>query len=102
MWKDGFFGRKITRYICVSKSQGRPEYVISAIQIIPDKEMPPEGFSLIQHTVDTNQKAMRKKQLCYALGHYRSNVDSIVEIAIFSKLSTKDIVNGFCSVGYVT
>ena len=79
--------------------------MISAIQIIHDKEMPPEGFSLIQQTADTNQKAFQKKQLCYKLGHHRSNVESIVEVAILSKLKSSgstygsDLASGFDIVG---
>jgi ESCRT-I complex subunit MVB12 len=86
LWRDGFFGKRITRYVCVSKSQGRPEHVISAIQILHDRELPPEGFSLIQQTVDSSQKAFKKKQLCFKLANIRSNCESIVEMVAYSKL----------------
>ncbi|CAG7720219.1 unnamed protein product [Allacma fusca] len=85
LWKDGFFGRRVTRYVCISKSQGRPEHVIAAVQIINDRELPPEGFSIIQSTVDTTQKPFQKKQLCFKLAHFRTNAESIIDIMILSK-----------------
>lgn len=37
----------------ISKSQGRPEHVIQDVQILQEKELPPEGFSLVQQTTGT-------------------------------------------------
>jgi ESCRT-I complex subunit MVB12 len=98
LWKDGFFGRRITRYICVSKSQGRPEHVVHSIQILQDKDLPPEGYSLVQQTVDTNQRAFKKKQLAFKLVHFRSNVESLMEVIILNKLKTT-LPEGFDHVG---
>jgi ESCRT-I complex subunit MVB12 len=100
LWKDGFFGKRITRYICVSKSQGRPEHVVHSILILQDKELPPEGYSLVQQTVDSNQRAFKKKQLAFKLVHFRSNVESLIEIIILNKLKTT-LPEGFDHVGYV-
>lgn len=61
----------MTRYLCISKSQGRPEHVIQQILILNEKEFPPEGFSVVQQTTDTNTKAFKKKQLCFKQTHFR-------------------------------
>lgn len=97
LWKDGFFGRRVTRYLCVSKSQGRPEHVIESIRVLHDREVIPEGFSVIHQTVDTSQKAFKKKHICYKLAHFRTNVDSITEVIILSKLKTPP--DGFEHIG---
>jgi len=97
LWRDGFFGKRITRYVCVSKSQGKPEHVVQAIQILHDRELPAEGFSLIQQTVDSSQKVFKKKQMCFKLANMRSNCDSVVEIVAFSKL--KSPPDGFEHIG---
>jgi len=90
LWRDGFFARKVTRYLCISKSQGRPEHVVSDVQVIHERDLPPEGYSLIQSTVDTSQKAFQKKQLCCKVAHYRTNVESIVDIILLTKPKPPD------------
>jgi ESCRT-I complex subunit MVB12 len=98
LWKDGFFGRRVTRYVCVSKTQGRPEHVVQSIQILYDKDLAPEGHSPIVQTADTAQRAFKKKQLCFKVAHFRSNCESIAEIVILSKLKTPP--DGFDHIGY--
>ena len=75
----------MTRYVCISKSQGRPEHVISAIQILGERDLPPEGFSILQSTVDTHQKPFQKKQLAFKLAHFRTNAESVTDIIILYK-----------------
>jgi ESCRT-I complex subunit MVB12 len=81
----------------VSKSQGRPEHVIQSIQILHDKELPPEGFSVIQQTTDTSQKAFKKKLLCFKYAHFKVNVESIVDVIIVNKL--KNPPDGYEHIG---
>lgn len=99
LWKDGFFSRRITRYVCLSKTQGRPEHIVESILILHDKEFPPEGYSIIASTSDTNTKAFKKKQICYKLTPFKSNSDSIVDVIILSKL--KNPPDGYDHVGDV-
>lgn len=61
--------------------------------------MPPEGYSLLQQTVDSSQKPFKKKHLCFKLVHYRSNVDSIIELIILNKLKAT-LPDGFDHIGY--
>lgn len=53
-WKESvFIGRKITRYLCLSKSEGISDYIIVNIDIINEKESPPDGYCLISKTIDS-------------------------------------------------
>jgi len=52
-WKESvFIGRKITRYLCLTKTEGTSDYIIVNIDIINEKEAPPDGYCLISKTVD--------------------------------------------------
>jgi len=88
LWKDGIFGRRVTRYACLSKTQGKPEHIIEDIQIIHERELPPQGFSVLQQTSDTNQKSFKKKLLCFKPTHFRQNVESVVDMIVLSKLKS--------------
>uniref|UniRef100_T1J7R7 Multivesicular body subunit 12A n=1 Tax=Strigamia maritima TaxID=126957 RepID=T1J7R7_STRMM len=86
LWKDGFFGRKITRYLCISKTEGQTQYIVEDIAVINEKEPPPEGFTLLSHTLDTEQKAMRKKQLCYKLVSRKDATQAVTDVIVLSKI----------------
>lgn len=101
LWKDGLFSRRVTRYVCLSKTQGRPEHVLESLLILPDKEFPPEGYSIISNTSDSNSKAFKKKQLCYRLTPFKSQADSIVDVIILSKLKGASGPDSYESVGDV-
>jgi len=88
LWKDGIFGRRVTRYVCLSKTQGKPDHIIEDLKIIHERDLPPQGFSVLQHTSDTNQKSFKKKLLCYKPTHFRQNVDSVVDVVVLSKLKS--------------
>lgn len=56
LWKDSsFFGRKCTRYLCLSKTEGDINNVIKSLNVIPEKEFPPVGSNTIHKTVDSGQ-----------------------------------------------
>lgn len=53
-WKETVFtGRKITRYLCISKTDGISDYILVNIDIINEKEGPPDGYCLISRTIDS-------------------------------------------------
>ena len=55
LWREsGLFIKKKSRYICFSKTEGLRHSIIEKISIIDEREPPPEGFSMISHTVDTS------------------------------------------------
>jgi len=100
LWKENvIFGRRTGRYLCISKSEGVPEYIIEHLKIIGEKETPPQGYSLLSRTYDTEQKAWRKKQLCYKLARKGNVKTAVTEIVLCSK--TKLAPDGYTSAGEI-
>lgn len=82
------FGKKNTRYLCISKTEGLPNFVLEKIRIIGIGEnMANEGFISITHTSDSNQKAWRKKQLVYKLSKTELVQECITDIIVLHKYS---------------
>ncbi|KAL3260865.1 hypothetical protein MRX96_046233 [Rhipicephalus microplus] len=52
LWKDRFFGRRITRYICYSKAHHAE--CVQSLLVVADKEVPPEGCIVMNSTKDTD------------------------------------------------
>ncbi|KAF2894345.1 hypothetical protein ILUMI_11823 [Ignelater luminosus] len=99
LWREGsFLKRKTERYLCLSKTQGLPGYVVEDIVVINDK-IPPEGFCFLTRTVDTEQKALRKKQLCYRLAPRKSAQLAVTDIIVCSRL--KKAPEGFSLAGEI-
>lgn len=44
--QNGLFGKKSTHYICLSKSEGVPGYVMDGVMVIGEREAAPAGFSV--------------------------------------------------------
>jgi ESCRT-I complex subunit MVB12 len=56
LWRDGsFFGKKMTRYICLSKTEGISDFIVDSVAVINEKEIPPEGYALITRTADSGE-----------------------------------------------
>lgn len=56
LWREAsFFGKKLTRYICLSKTEGITDYIVESVAIINEKEVPPDGYALITRTSDTGE-----------------------------------------------
>ncbi len=45
--KDGFFAKRVTRYLCLSKTEGPPGFVIDSLCIINERDSPPTEFILL-------------------------------------------------------
>ncbi|CAB3371488.1 Hypothetical predicted protein [Cloeon dipterum] len=102
LWKDGFFGRKVTRYLCLSKKQGLPglsDYIVESIAVVNDKEVPPDGYTLLPRTIDSEQKAWRKKQLCYRLSKRSLTSNLVTDVIVLSKM--KKAPEGFTLAGEI-
>lgn len=118
LWKDGFFSKRITRYLCISKTEGPSGFVIDSLCITNDKDAPPNGYVLLSKTYGTGkinnkfnensfftylflaeQKAWRKRQLSYRLSEKHSVFLAITDIIILSK--TKKAPEGFTMAGEV-
>lgn len=105
LWREtGLFIKKKGRYICFSKTEGLPHCIVEDITIINEREMPPEGYSIISHTVDSMQKAWRKKQLCYKIKNKDLCSKAVTDIIICSRIvhkASKMAPNGFAAAGVI-
>ncbi|XP_018320101.1 multivesicular body subunit 12B-like [Agrilus planipennis] len=101
LWREGSFLKinKTARYLCLSKTEGIPGFVVQEVSIINEKAAPPEGYSLLYKTVDTDQKAWRKKQLCYKLASLNSTSSAVTDIIVCSRL--KKAPEGFDLAGEI-
>ncbi|KAF4520159.1 hypothetical protein B566_EDAN008977 [Ephemera danica] len=99
LWKDGFFGRKVTRYLCLSKKTGLPDYIVESIAVVSDKEIPPDGYTLLPRTIDSEQKAWRKRQLCYRLSRRSLAACSVTDVIVLSRM--KKAPDGFSLAGEI-
>uniref|UniRef100_A0A182M5C0 Multivesicular body subunit 12A n=1 Tax=Anopheles culicifacies TaxID=139723 RepID=A0A182M5C0_9DIPT len=87
LWREKMLiGKRTTRYLCQSKSEGLPGYIVETLKIINEKETIPEGFSQLTRTADTEQKAWRKKQLVYRLAKKGSTKQAVTDIILCSRL----------------
>jgi ESCRT-I complex subunit MVB12 len=93
------FGKRNTRYLCISKTEGLPNFVLEKIRIIGNNEnLANEGFISIKSTADTNQKAWRKKQLVYKLSKTENVTECITDIILMTK-NNRQPPEGFTYLG---
>lgn len=87
LWKETSFFHRITRYLCISKSEQIADYIVEDIRIVNEKESLPIGYSMIPKTMDTDLKAWRKRQLCYKLRRKDICTICVKDIAVVGKNS---------------
>lgn len=97
LWKDGFFGRRITRYICYSKSPSTE--LVQSLVVIADKEVPPDGYVVMNVTRDSDQRAMKKKFLCFKTVSRDYATEAVSDIIVLSK--SRKPPDGFVLAGEV-
>lgn len=66
-------------------------------RVIGEREMPPEGFSLLSRTADSELKAWRKRQIAYKLSKRNTVSQAITDIILCSRL--KAAPQGFSLAG---
>ncbi|KAK3881544.1 hypothetical protein Pcinc_014016 [Petrolisthes cinctipes] len=96
LYKDGFF-RRVTRYLCHSKVEGYQGYVVEQLAIVPERDARPTGYTIVEQTFDTNQKAFKKRQLCFKQVPHKLATQTITDIIILSR--SKLAPEGFSLVG---
>ncbi|XP_055624054.1 multivesicular body subunit 12A [Toxorhynchites rutilus septentrionalis] len=100
LWRENIlFGRRSSRYLCLSKTEGLPDYILETLKVIGDKEALPEGFSQLTRTADSEQKAWRKKQIVYRLAKKGVAKQAITDIILCSRL--RQAPEGFSLAGEV-
>jgi len=101
LWKEtSIFSRRTSRYLCLSKTEGIPDYIVEDVVVIDSKENPPDGYCLIQKTIDGDSKAWKKRQLCYRLTRRVVATKAISDIILLSK--TKRAPDGFYLAGDIS
>jgi len=102
IWKDSFFSRRVTRYFCITRifpqDYGRINNVVTAIVIVNTAEELPEGFTQIEWTHDSREKATRKRVCGVKMTPRGDAVDAICEIALTSA-AKKTPPFGFSMIG---
>jgi len=102
IWKDSFFSRRVTRYFCITRifpqDYGRINNVLTAITIVNSVEELPEGFTQIEWTHDSREKATRKRVCGVKMAPRDSVTDAISEIALTSAIKRTPPV-GFTMLG---
>ncbi|XP_072393257.1 multivesicular body subunit 12B [Diabrotica undecimpunctata] len=95
--ESSIFKSSSARYLCLSKTEGLPNFVVQEILVLGDKANPPKGFSLLNKTADSEQKAWKKKQICYRLVNRKDIKTAVTDIIICSRL--KKAPSGFSFAG---
>lgn len=83
--ETSIFKSSAARYLCLSKTEGLPNFVVQELLVIGEKINPPKGYSLLNRTADSEQKAWRKKQLCYRLVNRKDIKTAVTDIIICSR-----------------
>ncbi|XP_043253633.1 multivesicular body subunit 12A [Colletes gigas] len=99
--ETGLFIKKRARYICFSKTEGLPHCVIEDLAVINERDSPPDGYSMISYTVDSMQKAWRKKQLCYKIRNKELCLKAVTDIIICSGILRKVYTSKMAPSGFV-
>ncbi|XP_050409264.1 multivesicular body subunit 12B [Patella vulgata] len=94
LWKDKIWGRKVTRYMCVERGYAAQETnVLVDVAIINDRDPVPPGFTVVDNTFDTREKAIKKKVLCVRWMDKSMTQDVITELVLLGRGSRKPPVN---------
>ncbi|XP_052789781.1 multivesicular body subunit 12B-like isoform X2 [Mya arenaria] len=99
LWRDGLFGRRVTRYLCVQRAaptQGRE--VLVDVSIINERDPVPAGFTVVDTTEDTREKAIKKKVLCVRWMNASLTTSALSELIFLGK-GTRRPPNGYTMVG---
>uniref|UniRef100_A0A7E4VYA9 MABP domain-containing protein n=1 Tax=Panagrellus redivivus TaxID=6233 RepID=A0A7E4VYA9_PANRE len=103
LWKDGgFFAfNRSVRYLCISRAIadiGNLE-VVTDLLVINEKEAIPAHFISIDFTVDSNERALRRKYLCARYSPRNDAIDAVTDIIVLGK--TKRPPKGYSSAGEI-
>ena len=102
IWKDSFFSRRVTRYFCITRifpqDYGRINNVVTDIRIVNSTAELPAGFTQIEWTHDSTEKATRKRVCGVKMTPRSAATDAICQIALTSATKRTPPV-GFTMVG---
>lgn len=99
LWKDGFFTRRVMRYLCVERQvPTQNQDVLVDVTLINERDVTPAGFTVIELTHDTREKATKKKTLCVRWMVPSMTKDAITEL-IFLTRAQRRAPAGYTLVG---
>jgi len=101
LYKDSGWFSKSYRYLAVSRAivDHNTLEVVTDLLVINEREAIPAHFISIDYTVDSNEKALRKKFLCARFTPRNDALDAVTDIVILSR--TKRPPRGYTSAGEV-
>ncbi|KAE9555648.1 hypothetical protein FO519_001119 [Halicephalobus sp. NKZ332] len=101
LYKDFALWAKTCRYLAVSRRVHDPLQleVITDLLIISAREAIPANFISIDFTIDSNEKALRKKFLCARFTPRNNTLDAVTDIIVLNK--SKRPPKGYSSAGEV-
>uniref|UniRef100_A0A3B3QUD6 Multivesicular body subunit 12B n=1 Tax=Paramormyrops kingsleyae TaxID=1676925 RepID=A0A3B3QUD6_9TELE len=89
LWKDCVFKSKVTRYLCYtrafSKENSHLGNVLVDMRLIDAKDTLPVGFIAIQETIDTQERAFRKRRLCVKFIPRDSTETAICDVQVLGR-----------------
>ncbi|XP_070176607.1 multivesicular body subunit 12B-like isoform X1 [Littorina saxatilis] len=90
LWKDGLWGRRTMRYLCVERSvPDMSKDVLIDVAFINERDPIPPGFTVVENTHDTREKALKKKLLCGRWMLPNMTTDAITELIFLSRSCRK-------------
>ncbi|GFR75967.1 multivesicular body subunit 12B [Elysia marginata] len=99
LWKDGFFTRRVMRYLCVERQvPTQSQDVLVDVTLINERDPIPAGFTVVEFTRDTREKATKKKCLCVRWMVPSMTNDAITEL-IFLTRAQRRAPAGYTLVG---
>ncbi|CAL8102724.1 unnamed protein product [Calicophoron daubneyi] len=88
LYPDRFLSRK-TRYLCYSDTRAEtcdPKTpILVNMSLINDGERVPDGFRPIMNTVDTGERACRKKILCAKFSPFSDAIRAVTDLIVCSR-----------------
>ncbi|XP_049886090.1 uncharacterized protein LOC126380587 isoform X2 [Pectinophora gossypiella] len=81
--QNGLFGKKPSHYICLSKSEGVPGYVMDGVVVVGEREAAPAGFSVAGR--------LGKRRLCTRVSRRAAPVGAtppVTDVIVCSKMRT--------------
>nr|KAI8748018.1 multivesicular body subunit 12B-like [Biomphalaria glabrata] len=100
LWREkGFFGKRSMRYLCIERQAPSPtQDVLVDVATINEKDSVPAGFTVLEFTVDTKEKASQKKLICVRWMAPSLTKDAITDL-IFLNRNQRKPPQGYTAVG---
>lgn len=79
--------KKVSRYLCFTRAYPHNglNNVLAGVQILTEKDFPPTGYSMIDRTIDTSEKACRKKAISIKMTNRDTTTDAVTDIILLTK-----------------